>query len=52
MSNLALSVSGLTARYGSSQVLFGVDLDVAQGQVLALLGRNGAGKTTTFRALK
>lgn len=51
MSNLALSVSGLTARYGTSQVLFGVDLDVARGQVLALLGRNGAGKTTTFRAL-
>lgn len=46
-----LSVSGLTAFYGTSQVLFGIDLAVGQGQCVALLGRNGAGKSTTMKAI-
>ena len=46
-----LTVRGLEAAYGMSQVLFGVDLDVSAGQVVTLLGRNGMGKTTTVRAI-
>ena len=42
-----LSIRNLQASYGLSQVLFGVDLDVGEGEVVALLGRNGMGKTTT-----
>ena len=47
----ALSVRGLSAGYGGSAVVDGVDLDVAGGEVVALLGPNGAGKTTTLLAL-
>ncbi len=46
-----LQVRGLHARYGNTRVLHGIDLDVAEGRVTALLGANGAGKTTTLRAL-
>ena len=46
-----LSIRGLEAGYGQSQVLFGVDLDVGAGEVVSLMGRNGMGKTTTVRAL-
>ncbi|MER3455846.1 MAG: ABC transporter [candidate division GAL15 bacterium] len=46
-----LEVQGLEASYGTSQVLFGVDLRVPSGHVVTLLGRNGMGKTTTVRAL-
>ena len=46
-----LEVRGLRAGYGPTDVLHGIDLDVEQGQVTALLGANGAGKTTTLRAL-
>ena len=46
-----LEVRGLKASYGATEVLHGIDLDVEQGQVTALLGANGAGKTTTLRAL-
>ncbi len=46
-----LSVSGLSARYGRAEVLAGVSLDVAPGEVLVLLGRNGAGKSTTMKAI-
>lgn len=46
-----LSVSGLNAFYGSSHVLFGVDLTVGAGEVVVLLGRNGAGKTTTLKSV-
>ncbi len=41
----------LEARYGAAQVLFGVDLDLHAGEVVALLGRNGAGKSTTMKAI-
>jgi len=37
--------------YGTSQILFGVDLLVEKGETMALLGRNGAGKSTTFKAI-
>ena len=46
-----LSISGLVASYGKSQALFGVDLTIEAGQVVALMGRNGMGKTTTVRAI-
>ena len=46
-----LRVEKLDAAYGASQVLFGVDLDVAAGETLALMGRNGAGKSSTFKAI-
>lgn len=46
-----LEVRGLTARYGASQALFGIDFDLAAGRVLTLLGRNGAGRSTVARAL-
>ena len=37
--------------YGSSQILFGVDIALAEGQTMALLGRNGAGKSTTLKTI-
>jgi branched-chain amino acid transport system ATP-binding protein len=46
-----LSIRDITARYGEAQVLRGVSLDVAQGEVVTLVGRNGAGKTTLLRCL-
>ena len=46
-----LTVRALEAAYGVSQVLFGVSLEVARGEVVTLLGRNGMGKTTTIRAI-
>ena len=46
-----LSARSIESGYGASQVLFGVDLDIAPGQVVTLLGRNGMGKTTLVRAL-
>ena len=46
-----LSVTNLESFYGRAQILFDVGLDVARGEVVALLGRNGAGKSTTFRSI-
>ena len=46
-----LHASGLCAWYGAAQILFGVDLQVQRGEVVALMGRNGAGKSTTLKAL-
>jgi branched-chain amino acid transport system ATP-binding protein len=46
-----LEISGLEVAYGPSQVLFGLDLSMAQGEASTLLGRNGMGKTTTLRAI-
>jgi len=46
-----LEVAGLEVAYGASQVLFGIDLAMAEGEAATLLGRNGMGKTTTLRAI-
>jgi branched-chain amino acid transport system ATP-binding protein len=46
-----LTAKGLDAWYGAAQILYGVDLDVRRGEVVALMGRNGAGKSTTLKAL-
>lgn len=46
-----LEVRGLRAGYGMVDVLRGIDLDVADGEAVVVLGANGAGKTTTLRAL-
>lgn len=51
MSAPVLQVESLTGGYGPSQVLFGIDLEVHEGQVITLLGRNGMGKTTSVRHL-
>jgi branched-chain amino acid transport system ATP-binding protein len=46
-----LSVEDIDVAYGQTQVLFGVDLEVAEGEIVALLGTNGAGKSTVLRAV-
>ena len=46
-----LSVRKLQSAYGASQVLFDVELDIGEGEVVTLLGRNGMGKTTTVRSI-
>lgn len=46
-----LELAGIDVAYGETQVLFKLDLRVAEGEVVALLGANGAGKTTTLRAI-
>ena len=51
MSEPLLEIEGLETSYGSSQVLFGVSLSVAESEVATLLGRNGMGKTTTVRSI-
>ena len=46
-----LRAAGVDVSYGQLQVLFGVDLEVQEGEVVALLGTNGAGKSTILRAI-
>ncbi len=46
-----LEVRGLEVFYDDVQAVFDVSLDVAEGEIVTLLGSNGAGKTTTLRAL-
>ncbi|MHB8465507.1 MAG: ATP-binding cassette domain-containing protein [Acidimicrobiales bacterium] len=46
-----LSVTGLDASYGQVPVLFGVDLEIEEGEIVGLLGTNGAGKSTVLRAV-
>jgi len=46
-----LAARGLTARYGGSTAVFGIDLDVMHGQMVAVAGPNGAGKSTLINAL-
>jgi branched-chain amino acid transport system ATP-binding protein len=46
-----LAVRDLEGWYGESHVLHGINFEVAEGEVVTLLGRNGAGKTTTLKAI-
>ncbi|MBW6393823.1 MAG: ABC transporter ATP-binding protein [Thermus sp.] len=48
---MKLRVEGLETGYGKAQVLFGMDLEVREGELVALLGANGAGKTTLLRTI-
>lgn len=48
---MLLDVEEITAFYGSSQALFGVNLKLSEGEVVALMGRNGMGKSTTIKAI-
>ncbi len=51
MSEPLLRVRDLHAYYGKSHILHGVDLEVAAGEIVAILGRNGAGRSTTLKAI-
>ncbi|MEJ6748069.1 MAG: ABC transporter ATP-binding protein [Octadecabacter sp.] len=51
MADPVLSLRGLNAHYGDFQALFGVDMDVEAGEVIAIIGANGAGKTTLMRSI-
>ncbi|WP_417830469.1 ABC transporter ATP-binding protein [Thalassospira sp.] len=46
-----LELNGVTAFYGASQALFGIDLSLNEGEAVALMGRNGMGKTTTIKTI-
>ncbi|KQW89371.1 ABC transporter ATP-binding protein [Massilia sp. Root418] len=48
---MVLEIKGLTSHYGRIQALHGIDIEVRQGQLVALVGANGAGKTTLLRAI-
>ena len=51
MSDVLLRLTGVETCYGRSQVLFGISLAVAAGEMVTLMGRNGIGKTTTVRSI-
>jgi branched-chain amino acid transport system ATP-binding protein len=51
MSKTALFIKGLKVRYGAIEALKGIDMEVKEGDVVAILGANGAGKTTTLRTI-
>jgi branched-chain amino acid transport system ATP-binding protein len=48
---MLLEASGLTVAYGGIRAVKGIDISVAEGELVALIGANGAGKTTTLKAL-
>jgi sulfonate transport system ATP-binding protein len=50
-SELAFSLKGITKSFGNKQVLNGIDLDVRQGEFLAVIGKSGCGKSTLLRIL-
>ena len=47
----ALSLQSISAHYGTTQVLENLSLDVAEGELVSLLGASGCGKTTTLRLI-
>jgi branched-chain amino acid transport system ATP-binding protein len=51
MSDAILALDGIETCYGQSQVLFGISLAIAPGEMVTLMGRNGMGKTTTVRSI-
>ena len=51
MAENLLHVSDIETCYGQSQVLFGISLEIAAGEMVTLMGRNGMGKTTTVRSI-
>lgn len=51
MPDALLTTRSLEARYGDFQALFGIDIDVYSGEVIAIIGANGAGKTTLMRSI-
>jgi branched-chain amino acid transport system ATP-binding protein len=51
MADTLLEISGIETCYGRSQVLFGLSLTIATGEMVTLMGRNGMGKTTTVRSI-
>jgi branched-chain amino acid transport system ATP-binding protein len=51
MSAPLLSTNGLVARYGDFQALYGIDFEIAVGEVVALIGANGAGKSTLLKSI-
>ncbi|NLO81326.1 MAG: ABC transporter ATP-binding protein [Xanthomonadaceae bacterium] len=46
-----LQLAGVETAYGNSQVLFGIDLKIGEGEAVSLMGRNGMGKTTVIRSI-
>ncbi len=48
---MMLEVKEIHTYYGTSHILFGISLEVSEGEAVCLLGRTGAGKTTTFRSI-
>ena len=48
---MMLRLDGINTFYGTSHILHGISLDIADGELVAVLGRNGAGKTTLLRSI-
>ena len=51
MADAVLKISGLDAHYDLFQALYGVEMQVSEGEVIAIIGANGAGKTTLMRSI-
>ncbi len=51
MPDALLTLSGLDAHYGDFQALYGLDMSINEGEVIAIIGANGAGKTTLMRSI-
>ncbi len=51
MPDAFLQIEGLNAHYGDFQALYGIDMHLSEGEVLAIIGANGAGKTTLMRSI-